>query len=157
MNPEEEQQLCSLADENTETGVVFVNNPAAASLFVDDDSWSKAKDQRTAMPSVPGAGNTWVRLLVEKATALRTGSVFGDGFIKRMGMAGEGKRDTSVILIKLHYPILGEDMTDAGRVFWLIRHPLSNVVSQAKWHITGSHTKEVRIDTHPRASAHHAA
>eukprot|EP01047_Picozoa_sp_COSAG01_P114423 COSAG01_NODE_43099_length_433_cov_0.916168_1_plen_87_part_10 len=30
---------------------------------------------------------------------------------------GEGKRDTSVIMIKMHYPILGEDMKDAGRVF----------------------------------------
>ena len=36
---------------------------------------------------MPGAGNTWVRLLIEKGSALRTGSVFGDGFIKRMGMA----------------------------------------------------------------------
>ena len=42
-----------------------------------------------------------------------------------------------------HYPILGEDMKDAGRVFWLVRHPLSNIISQAKWHITGSHTKVV--------------
>lgn len=56
---------------------------------------------------------------------------------------GEGKRDTSVIMIKMHYPILGEDMKDAGRVFWLVRHPLSNIISQAKWHITGSHTKVV--------------
>ena len=125
------------------------------------------------MPSVPGAGNTWVRLLIEKGSALRTGSVFGDGFIKRMGMAvcyinlhspcdsghirpipwrtnetdcvpqGEGKRDTSVIMIKMHYPILGQDMKDAGRIFWLVRHPLSNIISQAKWHITGSHTKVV--------------
>lgn len=30
-----------------------------------------------------------------------------------------------------------------GRIFWLVRHPLSNIISQAKWHITGSHTKIV--------------
>ena len=59
---------------------------------------------------------------------------------------GEGKRDTSVIMIKMHYPILGQDMTDAGRIFWLVRHPLSNIISQAKWHITGSHTKVVTQD-----------
>ena len=46
-------------------------------------------------------------------------------------------------MIKMHYPILGEDMKDAGRIFWLVRHPLSNIISQAKWHITGSHTKVV--------------
>ena len=48
-----------------------------------------------------------------------------------------------MLLIKMHYPVLGADMPDAGRVFWLVRHPLSNIVSQAKWHITGSHTKVV--------------
>lgn len=42
---------------------------------------------------MPGAGNTWVRLLIEKGSALRTGSVFGDGFIKRMGMAVRDPED----------------------------------------------------------------
>jgi len=170
-----EAEGCNLKNsDGPEKGVVFVSDPAAEALFVDAAAYRRAQTQRTAMPSVPGAGNTWVRLLVEKSTALRTGSVFGDGFIKRMGMAGEGKRDTSVIIIKArlpphapacrmpapgwrwmltranlflssqnHYPILGEDMKDAGRVFWLVRHPLSNIISQAKWHITGSHTKVV--------------
>jgi hypothetical protein len=34
-------------------------------------------------------------------------------------------------------------MEDAGRVVWLVRHPLTNVLAQAKWHITGSHTDQV--------------
>ena len=46
-------------------------------------------------------------------------------------------------MIKMHYPILGQDMKDAGRIFLVVRHPLSNIISQAKWHITGSHTKVV--------------
>ena len=49
-------------------------------------------------------------------------------------------------MIKTHYPLLGRDMEDAGRVVWLVRHPLSNIVAQAKWHISGSHTEVVPKD-----------
>jgi hypothetical protein len=40
--------------DSVETGVVFVNDPKAESLFVDTPAWSRAKSQTTVMPSVPG-------------------------------------------------------------------------------------------------------
>lgn len=115
-----EADLCNLKNsDGPEQGVIFVNDPRAKDLFVSEEKYALAQRSKTGMPSVPGAGNTWVRLVVEKGSALRTGSVFGDGFIKRMGMAGEGKRDPSVIMIKMHYPILGEDMKDAVSLLFI--------------------------------------
>jgi hypothetical protein len=76
--------------------------------------------QCTAHTHAAGAGNTWVRLLVEKGSALRTGSVFGDGSLLRMGFAGEKYADGSVLMVKEHWPSLGQDLFhEADRVFWL--------------------------------------
>ena len=130
-----ELSQCSVKSPTLESGVVFVNDPSAEQLFTGADEWNKAQNVVTAMTSVPGAGNTWSRLLVEKGLGLRTGSVFGDGGIKRMGMIGEGIHDSSVIMVKTHYPILGPDLDHAKRIVWLVRHPLTNIVAQAKWHM----------------------
>ena len=95
----ESNTVCDLAlSDDVEKGVVFVTDDKAESLFVSEAAWNKAKTIRTVMPSVPGAGNTWMRLLVEKGAGLRTGAVFGDGFLKAdLGMAGEGRKDTTVM------------------------------------------------------------
>ena len=115
-----EESGCDLKrNDNPETGVIFVNDPQASTLFVDDTMWTRAKSEIISMPSLPGAGNTWVRLLVEKGSAMRTGSIFGDGSLLRMGFAGEKFHDESVLMIKEHYPALGSDLTSANRVVWL--------------------------------------
>lgn len=45
---------------------------------------------RVALSSFPGSGNTWARILLEKATGLRTGSEYMDSKLVRAGLAGEG-------------------------------------------------------------------
>jgi hypothetical protein len=134
---------CEITRDDVEAGVLFVNDSAAAGLFLGNAAWERAKGTITAMASLPGAGNTWTRLLVEKGAGLRTGSVFADGGLKRMGMDGEGSRDSSVIMVKTHYPALGDNVAGAERIVWLVRHPLRNIIAAAKWFITGTHTKLV--------------
>jgi hypothetical protein len=109
---------------------VFDTDELAGQLFVSPEKWNIDQRELTAMPSLPGAGNTWVRLLMEQGCGLRTGSVFGDVSLKRMGFAGEGIQDSSVAMVKLHYPTLGEDLKGAERLVWLVRHPLTNIVAQ---------------------------
>lgn len=49
----------------------------------------------------PGAGNTWVRLLLEYATGTYTGSVYGDPSLLPL-LPGEGHCDDRVVAVKAH-------------------------------------------------------
>ena len=50
-----EASVCNMRSDDVEKGVLFVNDTRAGALFVDEGAWNKAKNERTAMPSVPGA------------------------------------------------------------------------------------------------------
>mmetsp|Transcript_24235 Transcript_24235/g.52893 ORF Transcript_24235/g.52893 Transcript_24235/m.52893 type:complete len:331 (+) Transcript_24235:167-1159(+) len=49
----------------------------------------------------PGAGNTWVRLLLDHATGTYTGSIYGDPSLLPL-LPGEGRCDRSVVAVKAH-------------------------------------------------------
>lgn len=51
--------------------------------------------------TVPGAGNTWVRNVLEQSTGLPTGSVCNDRALSTI-FSGEGRCDTSVLCVKAH-------------------------------------------------------
>ena len=55
-----------------------------------------------ALVSVPGAGNTWVRGLIEKATGICTGAIYCDLAIRKGGFIGEYVHSGSVIVVKTH-------------------------------------------------------
>ena len=55
-----------------------------------------------ALVSVPGAGNTWVRSLLEKATGICTGAIYCDIPIRKGGFIGEYVHSGSVIVVKTH-------------------------------------------------------
>ena len=56
------------------------------------------------MASLPGSGNTWVRLLLEDATGIYTGSVYIDKSLGKSGFLGEYEDQESgtTIAVKCH-------------------------------------------------------
>lgn len=49
----------------------------------------------------PGAGNTWLRMLLDYSTGIYSGSVYGDPSLLPL-LPGEGRCDRSVIAVKAH-------------------------------------------------------
>ena len=49
----------------------------------------------------PGAGNTWIRMLLDFATGIYTGSIYGDPSLLPL-LPGEGRCDRSVVAVKAH-------------------------------------------------------
>ncbi|XP_076800115.1 sialate:O-sulfotransferase 1-like [Clavelina lepadiformis] len=50
---------------------------------------SPADYKQTALVSFPGSGNTWTRYLLERATGIYTGSIYGDPHLRRHGFLAE--------------------------------------------------------------------
>ena len=49
----------------------------------------------------PGAGNTWIRMLLDYSTGIYSGSIYGDPSLLPL-LPGEGRCDRSVIAVKAH-------------------------------------------------------
>ena len=60
------------------------------------------RSKLTALVSLPGSGNTWIRGLLQKATGLCTGSIYCDKSLRVEGFCGEGIRSSVSIVIKTH-------------------------------------------------------
>ena len=93
-----------------------------------------------ALVSVPGAGNTWVRSLIEKASGICTGAIYCDQAIRRGGFVGEYIQSGSVSVVKTHtsdYQWKGERIEKRNRedalyssAILLIRSPFDTFVSE---------------------------
>lgn len=66
--------------------------------------WNRAQRARHLPPllwTFPGAGNTWIRMLLDYSTGIYTGSIYGDPSLLPL-LPGEGRCDRSVVAIKAH-------------------------------------------------------
>jgi len=74
-----------------------------ASMLQNNQRSHKPKRSRgvTVLSSFPGSGNTWVRLLVEYASGVFTGSIYHDTALSPL-LPAEGDRSTRVALVKAH-------------------------------------------------------
>ena len=66
--------------------------------------WNRAQRARHLPPvlwTFPGAGNTWLRMLLDFSTGVYTGSIYGDMSLLPL-LPGEGRCDQSVIAVKAH-------------------------------------------------------
>ena len=66
--------------------------------------WNQKQRQRHLPPllwTFPGAGNTWIRMLLDYATGVYTGSIYGDPSLLPL-LPGEGRCDRSVVAVKAH-------------------------------------------------------
>ena len=67
---------------------------------------------RVALVSLPGSGNTWVRVLLEHATGYCTGSMWCDPYLRAKQFCAEGIRECTLV-VKNHDPTvrwLGEPL-----------------------------------------------
>lgn len=90
--------------------------------------------------SVPGAGCTWLRGLLEKATGVCTGSIYCDIPLRRGGFAGEFIKTGSTLVVKTHtsdyqwigVPVAKRNRDDGlyGSAVLLIRNPFDNFISE---------------------------
>lgn len=66
--------------------------------------WNRLQRSRHLPPllwTFPGAGNTWLRMLLDYSTGIYTGSIYGDPSLLPL-LPGEGRCDRSVIAVKAH-------------------------------------------------------
>ena len=56
----------------------------------------------TALPSSPGAGNTWARYLIQQFTVFVTGAIYNDKALRKSDFPGEKFFDGRVTVIKTH-------------------------------------------------------
>ena len=82
-----------------------------------------------ALVSYPGSGNSWVRVLLEEATGIYTGSIYCDKHYLYSGMIGEGISTENVIAFKSHSSV--EEMVQySKKVVYIIRNPLKAIVAE---------------------------
>jgi hypothetical protein len=87
---------------------------------------------RVALSSFPGSGNTWARILLEKATGRRTGSEYFDKKLVRAGLAGEGtKHLNDTLCFKTHWPVIQGPEPSYERAIVVVRHPADAALSYA--------------------------
>nr|XP_020668131.1 WSC domain-containing protein 1 isoform X1 [Pogona vitticeps]XP_020668132.1 WSC domain-containing protein 1 isoform X1 [Pogona vitticeps] len=84
-----------------------------------------------ALSSFPGAGNTWVRHLIEHATGFYTGSYYFDGTLYNKGFKGEKDhwRSRRTICVKTHESGRKEIETFDSAIL-LIRNPYKSLVAE---------------------------
>ncbi|CAK8683719.1 unnamed protein product [Clavelina lepadiformis] len=92
---------------------------------------SPANYKQTALATFPGSGNTWTRYLLESATGIYTGSVYGDTHLRRHGFLAEPpdvSKHRSVV-VKDH--MLNENrMSLYESAILIVRNPYDAVVAE---------------------------
>ena len=102
-----------------------------------------------ALVSYPGSGNTWLRVLIEAATGVFTGSIYEDEDIIDRGHLGEQVdfRDGTTILQKAHavYP-MNISKLFGGKGVLLIRNPYKALISSWNYASTHSHIRSTNTE-----------
>ena len=115
-----------------------------------------------ALISPQGAGNTWTRGLLEKATGICTGFIYCDTVMRARGYVGERIKSGKVLVVKTHSPVPKwrrgsnkhsepADSSYAAAVF-ILRDPAKSVV--AEWNrnsaevVLGKHNYSIARERH---------
>ena len=115
-----------------------------------------------ALISPQGAGNTWTRGLLEKATGICTGFIYCDTVMRARGYVGERIKSGKVLVVKTHSPVTKwrggnntqsepADSSYAAAVF-ILRDPAKSVV--AEWNrnsaeiVLGKHNYSIARERH---------
>ena len=116
-----------------------------------------------ALASFPGSGNTWIRVLLERATGVCTGAYCCDISLRAAGFSGEYIQSGSVLAVKTHRPSplwyddkgrVGFDSWDEeeakyGAAIVIVRNPLHALVSEWNRLVSNGFRKDtVRLGTH---------
>ena len=116
-----------------------------------------------ALASFPGSGNTWIRVLLERATGVCTGAYCCDISLRAAGFSGEYIQSGSVLAVKTHRsaPLWYDDKGRVGFDSWdeeeakygaaivIVRNPLHALVSEWNRLVSNGFRKDtVRLGTH---------
>ena len=105
------------------------------------------RQERVFLMSYPRSGNSYLRQLLEKATGIVTGSDSRSNrtlaaSLIRCGFNGEGVVDSSVWVVKSHYPErMGYVKCRGQRVILLVRNPFDAIESYFHMGLTNTHDK----------------
>ena len=107
------------------------------------------QQEKVVLVSYPRSGNSFLRQLLEKRTGIVTGSDSRtnrtlSAALLRCGFKGEGVVDSSVWIIKSHYPErLGYIKFATKRVILLVRNPFDALESYFHMGLTNTHNKSL--------------
>jgi hypothetical protein len=107
---------------------------------------------RVVLVSYPRSGNSYLRRLLESHTGIVTGSDSRTNrplcsSLLRCGFRGEGIVDSSVWVVKSHYPErMGYLKFASQRVILLVRNPWDAIESYFHMGLTGTHDKSLHPD-----------
>ncbi|XP_021372453.1 WSCD family member CG9164-like [Mizuhopecten yessoensis] len=160
-NPEEKESVINTTDNDTQItkirnrkgGVVkenIVNGQVNRSVNIqckgESVTGSSTRLPRAALASSPGSGNTWTRHLLQQATGIATGSIYGDGQLQQRGFPGETKcvKVDECLIVKTH-EWKNDYQTYYDRAILILRHPRESVVSSFHYFNGGLHLKEANL------------
>ncbi|KAG7483666.1 hypothetical protein MATL_G00040820 [Megalops atlanticus] len=132
-----EEKHCALANSTAPAASVDQDYYQVYQTPVQDSRCTERKflpeksETLVALSSFPGAGNTWVRHLIELATGYYTGSFYFDGTLYNKGFKGEKDywKSGRTICVKTHESGQREiEMYDAAIL--LIRNPYHSLVAE---------------------------
>lgn len=107
------------------------------------------RQERVLLMSYPRSGNSYLRQLLEQTTGIVTGSDSRSNrplaaSLIRCGFKGEGVIDSSVWVVKSHYPErLGYVKCRGQRVILLVRNPFDAIESYFHMGLTNTHDKSL--------------
>ncbi|CAI8058343.1 WSC domain-containing protein 1 [Geodia barretti] len=98
------------------------------------------RSRAVALASAPGAGNTWTRGLLEKASGICTGYLYCDTAMRAHGYVGENVKTGRVLVVKTHsivprwggdknFYFLSSEATYSAAVF-ILRNPVESAVAE---------------------------
>lgn len=107
---------------------------------------------KVLLASYPRSGNSYLRKLLEKHTGIVTGSDSRSNrklsaSLLRFGFQGEGIVDSSVWIVKSHYPErIGAFVFTVQRSVLLVRNPFDTILSYFNMCFTNTHDKALTMD-----------
>lgn len=113
------------------------------------------RQERILLLSYPRCGNSLLRQLIENETGIVTGSDSRSNrtlaaSLIRCGFKGEGVVDSSVWVVKSHFPErMGYVKCAGDRVIILVRNPFDSIESYFHLGMTNSHDKSLTDEVFP--------
>ncbi|TSM28225.1 WSC domain-containing protein 1 [Bagarius yarrelli] len=135
MQQKKDEQLCGQSKTTNHTSTAdylqVYSTPVLESRCREKMFQPESRFSLTALSSFPGAGNTWLRHLIELATGYYTGSYYFDGSLYNKGFKGEKDywRSGRTICVKTHESGQRE-IKKFGAAILLIRNPYHCLIAE---------------------------
>ena len=98
--------------------------------------------------SMPGAGNTWLRHVIQQATGFYTGSIYNDKSLLLGNFKGETQtfNNGRTFTIKMHRPLYYKFNTTVPKCIFLLRNPKFACIADVKRMLSRIHRRNSTLD-----------